>query len=324
MGSGHATVTGRDCQILVALDRCPHTLRQILKLSESFPAPFTSYRRVHQRLRTLCQARWVNQWRYASRSGGAENYYTLSRQGYHYLHGLDTPLPGRGRFAAVGLAREPHTRALADFIVHTVVCARRSNVIVGEFWRENELRLESGSETLYPDCGFHLLTPCGGTFRFFIELDNGTQSIHSPRERESWERKIRFYEGYRDTTGNRFRVLVVSTHSQQRLAHILKAAAALARNPDRSLVYAVGLDQFLGHTEPLTMPCFQDHRGRAVSLIHFTANSSSVRSSEPVRRRHRCDSLRSLSEAALARSQGITWCPDHSTHREQSAPVRPG
>ena len=267
MGSVHAMVTGRDSQILTALDRCPHTLRQILKLSEAFPTPFTSYRRVHQRLQSLGDAGWVNQWRYATASGGGENYYTLSPQGYRYMHGHDTPLPGRSRFGPVGLARQPHTRALADLIVHTVVCACRSDVLIGEFWRENELRLECQSESLYPDCTFQLLAPGERMFTFYVELDNGTQSVHSPKDRESWERKIRFYERLRDSSGTRFRVLIVSTHSQQRLAHILKTAAALARNPDRSLVYAVGLGQYLAHADSLTTPCFLDHLGRHVSLV---------------------------------------------------------
>jgi hypothetical protein len=165
------------------------------------------------------------------------------------------------------VARQPHTRALADFIVHTVVCAHRGDVLIGEFWRENELRLESQSESLYPDCAFQLLAPGDRTFTFYVELDNGTQSVQSPKDRESWERKIRFYERLRDSSGTRFRVLVVSTHSQQRLAHILKTAAALARNPDRSLVYAAGLGEYLAQGEPLTTPCFLDHLGRHVSLV---------------------------------------------------------
>ncbi|MBI3464568.1 MAG: replication-relaxation family protein [Planctomycetes bacterium] len=276
MESPHTALTDRDIQILLALDRCPLTLRQLLKLSEAFPTPFTSYRRVHQRLQSLCEAGWVRLWRYASASGGAENYYTLSPQGFHYLHGVDCELPGPRRFSAVGLAREPHTRALADFIVHTLVAAYRSNVLIGDFWRENDLQLNVDGESLYPDCAFQLLTPGDRTFTFYVELDNGTQSVHSPKERESWERKIRFYERYRDSSATRFRVLVVSTHSQQRLAHILKTAAALTRNPDRSLVYAVGLSQYLGHAEPLEKPCFSDHRGQPVPLVHFPADLPTV------------------------------------------------
>ena len=68
---------------------------------------------------------------------------------------------------------------------------------------------------------------------FFVELDNSTERIRSQKELESWERKIRFYDEYQYASGRRYRVLVVTTRSTERLSHILAAAAELVRNPRR-------------------------------------------------------------------------------------------
>src|SRR5258708_6091605 len=45
--------TPRDLDILIALDRCPLTVAQIFKLSEIFSIPFTTIRRVQERLGLL-------------------------------------------------------------------------------------------------------------------------------------------------------------------------------------------------------------------------------------------------------------------------------
>ena len=47
--SSNLLLTARDLEILTALDRCPLTAEQLLKLSQIFAAPFTSERRVRER-----------------------------------------------------------------------------------------------------------------------------------------------------------------------------------------------------------------------------------------------------------------------------------
>jgi hypothetical protein len=41
----------------------------------------------------------------------------------------------------------------------------------------------------------------------------------------------------------------------------------IVRNPRRSLVYGTTLEAYLAAADALRTPCFQDHRGRSVSLV---------------------------------------------------------
>ncbi len=52
-------------------------------------------------------------------AGQPENYYLLTRQAYQLLHGPDSQPPTKGYFSGVALGRQPHQRALSDFIVQT-------------------------------------------------------------------------------------------------------------------------------------------------------------------------------------------------------------
>ena len=51
-----------------------------------------------------------------------------------------------------------------------------------------------------------------------------------------------------------FRVLFVTTGGDERLRHLLETAATLAVNPQRSLVYAVSLVDYLACPEAVTAP----------------------------------------------------------------------
>src|SRR6266581_3741514 len=110
-------VTPRDLDLFQALDRCPLTVRQLLKLSATFIYPFTTERRVQERLHRLSAAGRVRRWRYATAGQGALSYYTLSPLGFRLLHGSEATVMGRGHFGPVGVARQAHTRALAEVIV---------------------------------------------------------------------------------------------------------------------------------------------------------------------------------------------------------------
>jgi len=260
-------VTTRDLEILAALDHCPLTALQLLKLSRTFGRPFTGERRVRERLQILCDAGRVRRSHYATADRGALNYYTLLPAGYHVLHGPDAKPPTKRYFGPIGFAREPHTRALADFVVHTAVAAHDAGVRFTGFYRENAFWLPVGGEMLYPDCAFQLIA-FDREFSFFVELDNSGQRMRSSSEdAESWQRKIRLYEAFQDRCPLRFRVLVVTTRSTERLDHILDLASNLARNPQRALFYGTTLPRFLSEPGAVTSPCFADHRGRLVSLV---------------------------------------------------------
>src|SRR5437016_3330105 len=140
-------VTHRDRDLFQALDRCPLTVRQLLKLSKAFGHSFTTERRVQERLQKLCAAGRVRRWRYATAGQGALSYYTLTPLGYRLLHGHDAAPSGRGLFGPVGVARQTHTRALAEAIVHLGIGAHHADVSIENFRRENTLRLTVGDES---------------------------------------------------------------------------------------------------------------------------------------------------------------------------------
>lgn len=187
-------VTPRDLEILTALDCCPLTATQLLKVSETFASPFTHERRVRARLHVLCEAGRVRRWQYATAGRGAPNCYTLSPLGYRILHGEKAVPPTKRAFEPVGLAKQRHTQSLAEFIVHSLVSAHRTGLTVSSFYRENTLRLAIGNESLFPDCSFQLIEETGQEYGFFVEIDGGSERIRSPKYADSWERKIRLYD----------------------------------------------------------------------------------------------------------------------------------
>src|SRR6266436_2444412 len=111
-------LTARDLEILTALDRCPLTAEQLLTLSQIFAVPFTSERRVRERLQQLVAAGRVRRWLYATAGRGALGYYTLSRLGHLLLRADEEAAAAKRAFGPVGIARQFHTLRLADFIVH--------------------------------------------------------------------------------------------------------------------------------------------------------------------------------------------------------------
>ena len=260
-------VTPRDNDLFAALARCPLTVRQLLAVSATFAYPFTSERRVQERLQRLCAAGRLRRWFYATAGQGALSYYTLTPEGYRLLHGPDARLPGRGLFGPIGVARQRHSLALAEFLVHLGVSAHRAQVEIGNFHRENEVPVRLGDETLYPDSAFDLIVSEATPFRFALEIDNGTESVRSQESLDTWQRKIAFYERFQDAEPERFRVLAVTTGGRKRVESILQCARNQARNPRRSLVLGVTLAEFQAETEPLTASCFRDHHGRNVSLL---------------------------------------------------------
>jgi hypothetical protein len=106
-------------------------------------------------------------------------------------------------------------------------------------------------------------------FRFYVEIDNGTERIQSLREVESIERKIRTYEAVQDIDPvSRFRVLFVSAQdSVHRLQHILRAVGRVTRDPNRTLFYGITMAQYLTADRPVISPVFLDRRGRSLALI---------------------------------------------------------
>jgi len=185
-------VTSRDIEILVALDRCPLTVEQLLKLSATFEShPFTSPRSVQERLQKLCAAGWVRRWRYVTASRGASpHYYKLTLTGYRIVHGDDAQPTARRQFLEIAIARHHHTTALADVIVHTAVAADRRHCRIRGFYRENTLKLAVAGESLFPDCAFELVSPDGAQYNFLVELAPPSASARTSRQRAGSAKSI--------------------------------------------------------------------------------------------------------------------------------------
>jgi hypothetical protein len=271
----HRIVTERDIDILTALDRVPLTAQQMVRLSETFCHPFGSERTARERLQAFSTEGWARSSFYAiPSSGGSPKYYFLTRKGYGILYGEETPPPTKRHFSPLTISRQHHTRSLADFLVHTMCSAHRAGVRFTEFYRENTLKLTIGDDCLYPDSSFQLVGS-ENAFNFLVEIDNHTERIRSDKDTDSWERKLRLYDRLQDTAPSRFRVLVVTTRSSDRLRHILSTAASVIRNPKRCLVYGIDLPSFVAEEEPLHRNVFLDHLGRTTALIasHFSIRS---------------------------------------------------
>jgi hypothetical protein len=263
-------LTDRDEEILLAIDRCPFTVNQLLLLSSTFASqPFTSLRSVQDRLQKLKAAGWVQSWPYATVSrGGSPDYYKLTPLGFHMLNGEHSRPPTKRHFSEVSVGHHHHTHSLADFLVHTLVAAHRREIFFKNFYRENTLPLPVDGEVLYPDSVFELHTKDGQQFNFLVELDNGTERVRSDKDTDSWQRKIRRYNVLQDRSyPKRFRVLVVCTRCSGRLRSILELAGQHATNPQRALLYGVHIDEYLREPDALCVPCFRNHRDEQVALL---------------------------------------------------------
>lgn len=257
----------RDLQLLASLDLAALTAEQLLTLSQTFETPFSSERRIRERLHLLRKAGLVRSFPYAALERGPVLYYVLTLAGHRLLHGPEATLPSKRACSPISVGHQRHAFALSEFVVHTVAAAHRAQVGFGGYYRENACRIPVGSEILYPDAAFQLLPPFGPELGFLVEIDNCTERIRSAGDLDSWHRKIRLYDAFQDRCARRFRVLVVTTRQTPRLDRILTLAGSLQMNPARRLFYGVALPDFLAAADALRQPIFRDHRGESASLV---------------------------------------------------------
>ena len=194
-------------------------------------------------MQALATGGWVRSSPLATISRHAASWYRLTPDGYRLLYGEDAVLPHKTFFMPMPPSRQEHALWLAEVVVHTMVAAEQSLLAIHEYRRENSVVLSLHSEKLKPDGSMQLKTADNRHFNFFIELDNGTEPVTSPRQRQSLERKIRFYERLQDTLlakwnrslrrgpRPRYRVLFF-TRSIERQKHLLWTAGQIACNPD--------------------------------------------------------------------------------------------
>lgn len=259
------------------LARTPLTARQLLKLSETFPFPFRTRYRVQVRLRELKNAGLLNAWRYATTDGSCgELYYKLTVESYRLIHGPDAQPPTKRFLSEVSLARQHHTRSLADFTVHTAVCAHRSGMQILDFSPENTLRISVCGRLLFPDQSFSLRLASDNCHIYRVELDNSTEPVNSNRL-DSWEQKLRGYYQESRASSQRTKLLIVNTKNGSRLSHILRLAARLNPDPAYSMVYGVFLSEYLAEPDALFAPCFRDERNVRIPLLRAFAGFCETR-----------------------------------------------
>lgn len=261
-------LTPRDIELLTWIGRSPLTIAQVLKLSRTFACPFQSESRIRGRLSRLRDAGWVRRYRYAtSERGTPADYYKLTLAGHRLLQGASAGAPTKRFFSELGVGRHHHAHALAEVLVHFAHGAFLAGLRMTDIVAENTLRLDLPGQFLFPDGALQLVSSDGQRFNFCLELDCGTETLRSTKDRESIERKIRFYDRYQDSAAERFRVLFVVTRSGERMRRILETANAVVRNPRRSLCYGVLLPELLACVDAVTHPCFLDHRAEPVPLV---------------------------------------------------------
>jgi hypothetical protein len=263
--------TSRDIDLLTSLVISPLTLQQLLKLSQTFAAgSFLSQRALLDRMQSLRLGGWVRRWplALARRGGGAPDYYKISPQGLRLLYGEEASPPTKQFFSEVGIARHFHMYSLAEFLVHTAVCAHARGFRMVDVHPENTFVASVNGEKMIPDHRFDLVNSEGERYRYLVELDDSTETIYSPRhEQDTWHRKIRLHDGYQDQCHDRHRVVVVTTRSRARLDNILSAVARLVHNQLRTLFIGAYLPDILATEDAAGQACFVDHRGRPLALV---------------------------------------------------------
>ncbi|MCM2374704.1 replication-relaxation family protein [Aporhodopirellula aestuarii] len=272
-------ITDRDLELLGAIELHPLTAEQLLRLSNTFRQPFTQLRLLQRRLKRLADSGIIRSWPYSTTTGASPHYFKLNRTGFRLLHGEYEPLPKRRYFEAIAAGHHHHTRCLGDVLVHVLNNIISSGAVLQNFTRENSCRIDADGFILFPDCTFQLSLQSGHKFRYFVELDNGTERIRSAIHTESIERKIRGYDAYQSQFDAldplRPVVLFITTRSSERTRHILAAARKTMRNPKRTVFLVTDLRTFLSAADPISDVCLTDNRGRQRGLVPAQSKISS-------------------------------------------------
>ena len=259
----------RDLEILLAADRCPLTIAQLLRVSQTFERPFTDSHHLRRRVRQLRSAGLLKAFPYAIANGGrSPDYLRITQAGYRLLHGPEAKTKRR-HFEAVSPAQHLHTHDLSELVSHLLASAHTAGADVTHFMREGSLRIGNDRVAAFPDCAFRLESP-ERSLNYYVELDRGTERIRTKQDVESILRKVHAYDidnaRFDARDPNRPLVLFVTTRTNLRRDSILAAAAKGMRNPNRTVFLAATLSDVCGGN-PVTEPLFRDHRGQGRPLL---------------------------------------------------------
>ncbi|MEL7499538.1 MAG: replication-relaxation family protein [Planctomycetota bacterium] len=263
-------LTHRDEQTLFALHKLPLTSQQLFRLSQTFSRAFPSERVLRRRMKRLEEEEVVRRFYYAFPAAGRNPaYWRLTRQSYRLINGLtgEAPLPKRSFFSPMGVSLHFHTHRVAEVVVEMLVNASKNGFTTNELSVEKSLALQQG-EWITPDATLALQTREGRQYRFFIELDTASERVATKqRLPSSIQKKLEFYERYRLTSPDPFRVLFVATSSKQRALNILHFGAGLTNNQSAQSIYAAHLPEVLASSDCLTNSVFYNHRLEPTCLV---------------------------------------------------------
>lgn len=275
----------RKTDILAALDMLPLTTKQLLSLSETFERPFKDESTLRHYLRSLRGrdgGMLVQSFPYAIETDGRPPvYFKLTRAGYRQLYGPQAAFPNRRYFERIRPLHHEHSKAIADFMVKTIVSGLPQGMTLQQYARENSVRIEVADQRpLWPDSCFTLRDQSGRTHNFVLELDNGTERIQSKANIESIRRKIDGYDAHQSQYDardpQRYFVLFVTTRTLVRVQHIIAAANQRMRTPERCVFLATDLQSYLRCKNPFQHPCFIDNTGRHRPLVKMKQEETTV------------------------------------------------
>lgn len=264
--------TARDDAIATFLFRTPLTPDLLFYASRSFSEPFASLDRTQRRLNDLVQAGWVFRSPLAIASQlGPRTYYQLTLDGYRMWRRDPTLAPPTKRFFAPrSAALHQHLYAKAQFLSHLAIAADRRGFTIENDGPENTVPVVAGEVTIWPDHFCTLVGPFGRRFPLFFEFDRSTETLESSRgSQNTWKERNAVYDAFQTRIGSakRFRVVVVTTESRDRLSNILALFGRQTKLFNRQLLVGVYLPDFLAEDDALCHPLFADHRRNYVPLI---------------------------------------------------------
>ena len=196
-------------------------------------------------------------------------YWRLTRRSYRLINGLSgcDPLPRRSFFSPMGVSLHFHSHHLADVVVKLLIQAQLNGLEVAELSVETSLLLDD-EHWLVPDATLSLFAPDGRQYRFFIELDTASERVSTQqRIPSSIQKKLFFYERYRQSNTNPFRVLFVTTSSKQRALNILRFGSKLTNNRAAQSVYTAHFPDVMNADDCLQQKVFRNFRLEAIPLV---------------------------------------------------------
>ena len=267
-------LTYRDQQALLALQKLPLTSQQLFRLSQTFSHSFPSERVLRRRMRRLEEEEIVRRYYYAFPSAGRNPaYWRLTRQSYRLINGLtgEDPLPRKSFFAPMGVSLHFHTHCVSEVLVEMLIQAHQHGIEIVELSVESSLELNNG-DYITPDATIELQLQNGRRNRFLLEIDTASERVATKqRLPSSIQKKLEYYERYRLTNPDPFRVLFVTTSSKQRASNILRFGAGLTNNRAAHRVYAAFMPELVNSKDCLTDQVFANHQLQPISLINLSS-----------------------------------------------------